>query len=235
MNYFLAAGVMNMLKVKKLLFALSIGALMSIAASGQSKASAFDGNWVLDRERSNASRELPIQLRDYKMQVAEDQDRLMVRSEVVGPVEVRASGGQSGMSSIVSKSSSRTSSVPTNGVSATEAGTSMSSNSTVSYGGTMALYFTAPETTFDMTGKEIKIEPASGEQGQTKIKMKMGKDGKSAEMTTIRRMKGPRGEMEIYTRDSWKLLEDGKSLKMHRTVESPIWRDEINLILTRVQ
>jgi hypothetical protein len=41
--------------------------------------------------------------------------------------------------------------------------------------------------------------------------------------------------MEIYTRDSWKLLEDGKSLKMHRTVESPIWRDEINLILTRVQ
>jgi hypothetical protein len=47
-------------------------------------------------------------------------------------------------------------------------------------------------------------------------------------------MKTPNGEMEITTREVWKLAEDGKSLKLQRTVETPNARDEIIMILAKV-
>src|SRR5437762_11113780 len=101
--------------------------------TAQSKVAQFTGLWVLDKEKTNTTKDFPERLKDFKMLVGEDRDRLMVKSQVDGPVEVRL------------KSPGTFRGVVT------------------SYGGTMALFFTPPEITYDLSGKEIKIEPGPGD------------------------------------------------------------------------
>ena len=47
-------------------------------------------------------------------------------------------------------------------------------------------------------------------------------------------MKTPNGEIEIITREVWKISEDGRSLKLQRTVETPTARDELVMVLDKV-
>jgi len=201
-------------------------------------AAAFSGFWAFDDAKTSKSKDFPEKLKDFKMLVSSDQERLMVKAQVVPFIEPRAVGGQSSQVGISSSTASRTSvaSPNGNGVSASSADGGLA-NASVNYGGTLALYFTAPEITYDLTGKEIKIEPNAGDKvnGTTRIKAKMGKDGKSVELTAIRRLKGPRGETEVTTRETWKLGDDGSTMKFHRTVESPTYRDEISMILDKKQ
>ena len=208
---------------------------MAATAVAQSNTTRFTGLWVLDREKTNTVKGFPEQLKDYKMLVNADQDRLMVKSVIVGSVEVRAI--RSGTGGSISTSGSRTTAPSPNGVMATS-GASVGSDLTAgkaNYGGTMALYFTPGEITYDMSGKELKIEPAKNDKvnGLTRIKAKPGKDGRTMEFTIIRQMKGSAGEIETITRESWRLSEDAQSLKFYRTVETPTVRDEIIMTMKK--
>jgi hypothetical protein len=42
-----------------------------------------------------------------------------------------------------------------------------------------------------------------------------------------------KGDMEITTREVWKLSKDGKSLRLERTVETPAARDQIVMVLAK--
>lgn len=208
------------------------------SAGAQSKASAFTGFWVWDKAKTNTSKDFPERLKDYKMLVSEDKDNLMVKSQVDGPVEVRVKGDVSNGSGGIT-SGSRSTATNQNGTMATSTAASNGPDSSgltkTNYGGTMALYFTPPETTYDLTGKEIKIEPNPGDKvnGTTRIKAKSGKDGKSMEFTIFRIMRTPRGEVEIVTREYWTIADDGQSMKFRKSVESPTYRDEITLVLAK--
>jgi hypothetical protein len=159
----------------------------------------------------------------------------MVKSQVVGTVELRTKERGNALAGGLSTQGSRTTVPSQNGVMATTGATASASPLQASYGGTLAVYFTAPEITYDLTGKEVRVEPAPGDRvnGSTRIRAKVGKDGKSLELTVIRKMKGAQGEAEITTRERWKLSDDGKTLQLHRTVQTPAARDDIDMTLAK--
>ena len=196
----------------------------------QSPVAAFTGGWVLDMEKTTG-KNLPAQLKNYKMLVGESENLLNVKSQALGPLEIIAARGSSGTPNIVANP--RTSSASPTGVSATTLGSTEAGKA--NYGGTLALYFTPNEATYNLNGEEVKVELKQGEKviGIARIKAKLEKNGKTLQFSTIRRMKTPNGEMEIFIREWWKISDDGKSLKMQRTVETPTARDEITMFLMR--
>jgi hypothetical protein len=222
--------------MKKLCFSLVFALVFLSAASGikaQSQISAFTGTWVLDREKT-PSKNLPLKLKDYKMLVGESENLLHVKSQVEGPVDIVVARDRGASSSeIVSSSDNRTTRPGANGVSASSSVAVAAEKN--DYGGTLALYFTANEATYNLSGEEQKVEIKQGEKvnGIARIRAKLDKNGKSLQFTTIRRMRTAKGEMEITNREWWKISEDGKSLRLQRTVDTPTARDEITMVLAK--
>lgn len=227
--------------MSRLVFWLTLALISVFPVDGiraQSKVSGFTGSWILDKEQKR-DKNVPRKLKDYKMLVGEVVDGesgnlLNVRSQVEGPVEIEVERNQAAsMPSIVANP--RTSSASPTGVSATSTGAVTVEKRT--YGGTLALFFTPNEVSYNLDGKEVKVDIKQGGKvnGVARIKAKLDKSGKSLQFTTIRRTKTPEGEVEITTREWWKLSNDGNSLKLERTVEMPTARDEITLSLTKVQ
>jgi hypothetical protein len=214
--------------MKKVFFTMVCAFVLLSAAIGikaQSEPTPFAGNWMLDREKTPMSKDFPEKLRNFKMMVGGSAATVAVKSQVEGDVELRAAG-RGAITPVTESASQARGGAPA--VSGTE---SSASNGKVNYGGTMALFFTVKDATYDLSGKEVKTENS---QGLTTVKAKPDKNGKGLQITTFRRMKMPKGEMEIYVRESWKLSEDGKTLKLQRTVETPTARDEILMFLSKV-
>ncbi|HEX8423528.1 MAG TPA: hypothetical protein VF634_08955 [Pyrinomonadaceae bacterium] len=218
--------------MKKLRFSLIFATLfltLAVGVQAQTSASAFTGPWVLDRQKTSA-KDFPQKLQNYKMLVAESENMLKVQSQVEGRVEVETSRD---------RARDVGPNVTPNSVGAplgqAAGGGGGPATSKTSYSGTLALTFTPGQFVYDLSGKEIKVEIMRGEKvnGYARIKAKLDKSGKSLQLSTIRREKMAYGEMETNIWESWKLSEDGKSLKFTRTVETPTVRDELTMFLTR--
>lgn len=211
--------------MKKISFSFLFAFIILLAATSvkaQSQPSVFAGEWMLDREKTNTAKDFPEKLRNFRMLVSGTESGINVKSQIDGKVDVQVAGVNT--RTAVTESASRVSGGQVSGVSS-------SSNQKVNYGGTMALFFTANDASYKLDGEEARIETP---QGLVRIKAKPDKSGKSLQFTIIRRMKTQNGEMEVITRESWKLSEDGKSLKLYRTVETPNVRDEITMFLSKV-
>lgn len=196
-----------------------------IGIKAQSQTSAFAGNWMLDKEKTNTSKDFPQKLKNYKMAISGTESNINVKSQVDGYVPIEAEGR--GAVTPVTQSASRMGNPqPTGEVKSATSGTEK-----INYCGTMALFFTTNDAVYNLNGEEVKIETP---QGLVKVKAKPDKSGKSLQFTTIRRIKTPNGEMEVTTREVWKLSEDGKSIKLLRTFETTTVRDEITMIFAKV-
>ncbi|HEY8563580.1 MAG TPA: hypothetical protein VIL74_24590 [Pyrinomonadaceae bacterium] len=206
-----------------LLFPLFILGI-AVAANAQSAVSTFAGNWQLDKEKTYTAKDFPQKLKNYKMSVSGVEDAFNVKSQIDGTVEIETAG--TGDITPVTQSASRVNNSQMQTPTTSTVGTGK-----INYGGTMAAFFTVNNATYNLNGEEVKIET---KQGLVRVKAKADKSGKSLQFTTIRRMKTQNGEMEITTRETWKLAEDGKSLRLQRTVETPSARDEIVMILSKV-
>ena len=213
--------------MKSLSFSVFLTLVFLSAITGtkaQSQPSPFAGNWMLDREKTSTnSKDFPERLKNYKMAVSGDGATINVKSQVEGNVEVRAAGR--GSVTPVTESASRI------GQPVVTGSDNSLSTGKINYGGTMALYFTVNDATYNLNGEEVKIET---NQGLVRVKAKPDKSGKSLQFTIIRRMRTPSGEMEVTTREVWKLSEDGNSLKLERTVETPSARDYITMVMAKV-
>lgn len=196
----------------------------------QPGASAFIGLWVLDKEKNN-SKDFPQKLKDFQMLVAESESLLNVKSQY-NRVEVEVSRDRA--NNVGPNVSLGTVAGSTAGQSG-GSGTSSAGQAKIGYGGTLALAMTPNAVTYKLDGKEEKVEIKKEDKviGYARIKAKLDKNGKTLQLTTIRRQKTPYGEMETTTWESWKLSGDGKSLKFQRTVETPTQRDELTMMLSR--
>ena len=222
--------------MKKLCFGVAFALTVFSAAAqakAQSKASAFTGAWVLDRAKTG-TKDVPIQMTGYKMLVGESEDLLNVKSKVEGKVEVLVSRDRPSSNTGVGDNTAGRGATPSaSGVSG------VSSRSIAAekpnYGGSLALFYTPNDVTYNLSGEEAKVEIKQGEKvtGIARIKAKVDKNGKSIQFSTVRRMQSQYGEVEVITRESWKLSDDGKSLKLQRTIDAPNARDQITLTLVR--
>lgn len=201
--------------------------LTVVATQAQTQLSSFTGTWILDKNKTNTSKDFPIKLKNYGMVVSGTENSLNVKSMVEGNVQIEAAGR--GSTTPVTESASRLGTPQVTGAN----NSSGLGNTRINYGGTMAIFFTVNDATYNLNGEEVKVET---KQGLVRVKAKPDKSGKSLQFTTIRRMKTPNsGEMEITTREVWKLSEDGKSLKLQRIIETPNARDEIIMMLARLE
>jgi len=218
-----------------LLFAIiSLSALVRTEAQSPPSAAAFNGTWTLDMEKTNTSKDFPRKLKGYRITVDENERILRVKSEVDGRVEIEISRDQAASNSdIVSNTGGRTSAPSPTGVSSSSLGTAATQK--LNYGGTMAIFFTPNEATYNLSGEEVKVDIKQGEKvtGVARIKTKLDKSGNQIQFTNVRRMNTLKGDIEITTREVWRLSKDGKSLRFERTVETPTARDEIVLVLTK--
>ena len=196
-----------------------------IGIKAQDQTSAFAGDWVLDRGKTNTQKDFPEKLKNYKMTVSGTASSLKVKNQIEGNVEIKAAG--QGARTPVTESASMLGTRQT----ATDTSSANTGTGKINYGGTMAIFFTPNEAVYNVNGEEVKIETP---QGLVRVRAKPDKSGKSMQFTIIRRMKTQTGEMEVIAREVWKLSEDGKSLKLLRTVETPGARDEITMILNKV-
>lgn len=213
---------------------ISLAAVVEIEAqSPPASAAPFAGTWVLDRVNTNTSKDFPRKLKNYKITVADNEMMLNVKSEIEGQVEIEISRDRApDNSDIIASTASRTS-AGSRGVSGNTLGTAKAEP--ISYGGTMALFFTPNDVTYNLNGEEAKLEIRQGDKvnGTARIKAKLDKRGNQIQFTTIRRMNTMKGDIEITVREVWKLSKDGKSLRLERTVETPSARDEIVMVLAR--
>ena len=227
---------MNTTRLSLLLCLIALSTIVEIKAqTPPASAAQFKGTWVLDKQNTNTTKDFPRKLRNYKITVAENEMMLNVKSEVDGQVEIEISRDRAADNSdIISNTSSR-SSVPstTGGVSGNTLGTAKAEQ--INYGGTMALFFTPNDVTYNLNGEEAKLDIKQGDKvsGTARIKAKLDKRGNQIQFTTIRRMNTMKGDIEITVREVWKLSKDGKSLRLERTVETPSARDEIVMVLAR--
>ena len=227
--------IMKMGLVSLLFLLISLSALIETEAQSPPSAAPFTGTWILDREKTNTSKDFPRKLKNYKIIVAESDNILNVKSEIDGQVEIETSKDRSADNSdIVSNPSSRSSAGRSTGsVSGTSLGTSEAQK--INYGGTMALFFTPNAATYNLNDKEVKLDITQGDKvsGVARIRAKLDKSGSQIQFTTIRRMNTMKGDIEITTREVWKLSKDGKSMRFERTVETPTARDEIVMVLAK--
>ena len=220
--------------MKKLCHSVMFAVVFLAFAAGveaQTSASAFAGAWVLDKEKTSP-KDLPKKLQTFQMLVAESENLLNVKSQY-NRVEVEVSRDRS--NSVGPNVSLGTVAGSTVGQSSGGSGTTSAGQPKASYGGTLALAMTPNAVTYNLDGKEEKVEIKKDDKviGVARIKAKLDKNGKTLQLTTIRRQKTPYGEMETSTWESWKLSGDGKSLKFQRTVETPTQRDELTMMLMR--
>ena len=230
--------MMKLAGVSLVLCVISLATTGAIQAQSPSaSAAAFAGTWVLDKQNTYTSKDFPRKLKNYKVTVADNEMALNVKSEIDGNVEIEISRDRSADNSdIVSNNASRSSAPPpAGGVSGNTLGSAKAQ--TINYGGTMALFFTPNNVTYNLNGEEAKLDIKQGDKvtGVARIKAKLDKSGKQIQFTTIRRMNTMKGDIEITIRETWKLSKDGKTLKLERTVETPSARDLIVMVLARAE
>jgi hypothetical protein len=210
----------------QMFFALIVLAVFIIVGKAQTPATEaetipqhFNGIWVLDTTKTKMQN-MPVTLKGFNMIVAQNSDKINVKSKIDGKVDVERFGAKREVSS----------SNPSG-----FAGDREPVAAKINYGGTLALYYTPSEAVYNLDGKEVKMELKSGEKnlGSVKIRAKSEKEGKLIRITQIRREKTMQGEVEIFVRERWELSSDGKTLKFHRQVEMPTALDDVEMVFIR--
>ena len=88
--------------------------------------------------------------------------------------------------------------------------------------------------TYSLDGKETKMEtPGIPNAGET-LKAKVEKDGK-LKLSNSRTVNGQQGEMTLTTKETWELMDGGKTLKITRDRESPRGKETSEMYFTKKQ
>jgi hypothetical protein len=76
------------------------------------------------------------------------------------------------------------------------------------------------KATYSLDGKETTGEVGGRFGGTATYKAKVEKDGKVS-LSSERKVSGPMGEFTLKTTETWELTDDGKTLKISRTNDTP--------------
>ena len=85
--------------------------------------------------------------------------------------------------------------------------------------------------TYDLSGKETKAA-AGGFGGEVGLKAKVEKDG-GLKLSQNRSFEGPMGSMNIKTVETWSLSDDGKTLTVSSTTETPRGTRNQKMVFTK--
>ncbi|MFN0088290.1 MAG: hypothetical protein ACKVX9_23065 [Blastocatellia bacterium] len=84
--------------------------------------------------------------------------------------------------------------------------------------------------TVKLDGSETTAE---NPRGKSTMKAKWMNSGKTLEINTVRNMTTPNGDFSITTVEHWELSDDGKTLKVHQSTETPQGARESKMVFTK--
>jgi hypothetical protein len=90
-----------------------------------------------------------------------------------------------------------------------------------------------PSATYKLDGTETTVETGGQRPGTASLKGKASDGGKKLELVTTRTFTTQNGEMTLTTKETWELADGGKTLKVHRTSESPRGTMESTLVFAK--
>ncbi len=193
------------------LFCLMLGASAVFAQdkmAGQMKTTNYAGVWDLDTAKSKMSERMKVE--SISMNVTQSGSNLNVETTIKrgAPTEQKSPDGNGG--AMMGGGMGR---------GGMGRGAMMDGTQTVSY---------------SLDGKETKMETPGIPGAAATLKAKMEKDGK-LKLSTSRTFNGPQGEMTMTTKETWELMDGGKTLKVTRDRETPNGPQTSEMYFTKKQ
>ncbi len=87
--------------------------------------------------------------------------------------------------------------------------------------------------TYNLDGSETSMEMTGRMPGKAALKAKWQDDGKILELSSVLKTNVQGNDVTITTTEHWELADGGKTLKVHRTSESPRGKQETKLTFVK--
>ncbi len=192
------------------LFCLMLAASVVFAQdkmADKMKSTNFAGTWELDKAKSKLPGNMPIE--SMSLNVAQTDKELKVETTTKrgAPTEAKREGS----------------------------GAAMMGGGMGRGGGLGRAQMDGAQTvSYSLDGKETKLETPGIPGADATLKAKMEKDGK-LKLSTSRTFNGPQGEMTMTTKETWELMDGGKTLKVTRDRESQRGTETSEMYFTKKQ
>lgn len=216
-------------------FTLCSTLLLAISAVAVAQTNTdFSGTWVLDMKRTS---DIPSELKSYKLTVKQEENRIIFESKVDGHFGPPASHDQSKSSQSVPLSSAPAAISSNNSVggialgSVDSSGSVSSSRTVIARGRALATVIRRMNCTLD--GKEMVREVSGISPGKIRRRALWKNSEKMLELNVQRDFESQGSQITSSVRELWELAEDGKVLKIKRTVNLLAGWDETTLIFNR--
>lgn len=223
--------------MKKVLVSTVVFGILIIGASGMGIAqsrSNFSGTWVLDMKKTN---DLPPELKSYTLTVKHDEQQISFESRVEGDLNAghkadqpAASQAPPNISPTAQANSSGASGVP-NPIVSDHSASGVNSRNVVARGRAVSMVIRRLTCTLD--GKETVREIGGASPGQIRRKAQWRRGDKSLEINIARDFDVQGNKVTSTVKEQWELSDDGKVLKIKRTVNLLAGWDEATLVFNK--
>jgi hypothetical protein len=195
-----------------------------VVADAQSRPD-FSGTWALDLKRAT---EKPPDLKSYVLIVKQDGQQISVESKVEGdPNPVRSEHADSHAHAVANAAGA-----PGGAASLSDNVPGNTSSRVVQAPG-RALAMVVRRMNCTMDGKEVSRDVTGLSPGKMRRKAIWRKDEKTLEINLARDFDSQKGTITSTVKELWTLSDDGKSLRIKRTVNLLAGWDETTLVFTR--
>jgi hypothetical protein len=229
-------------------FLLAVLAVMALAvwmtfgqAKETSKPTNFSGNWVLN---FGQTKNLPDGLQGYELVAKQDEKQLKVETTLQGdlqrtpstpnPVYPGGSGRRAGMGDGlglpggigIGMGIPVALGIPRGGGGRSRSGGSSQGN--------IAAYKLYPQNVaYNLDGSEGTAQLRDVEQTNVTSKAERAKDGELLKLSLVGNGDSGNKGNKVQITEQWKLADDGKSLKVDRTVKSPVGSGAVHLVFLK--
>jgi hypothetical protein len=91
----------------------------------------------------------------------------------------------------------------------------------------------AQKMSYNMDGSESTVDVAGRMPGKATVKAKWSADGNSLDLSSVRQLNIQGNDVTITTQEHWELADGGKTLKVHRKIDSPRGAQEMTLVYAK--
>ena len=233
--------------MKKILLVLLTLAFCStiVQAKEPLKPTNFSGNWVLN---FGQTKNPPAGLQQYSMVVNQDEQQLKVDTSLEGDLQATPntpnSGGYPGGSSGGSGRRGGMGGgmggigigIPGVGMGMPRGGGGRPRTEGPSSQGSVAAYKLYPQSAvYKLDGSESTAQLGDPEQTNATSKAEREKSGEVLKLSLVGNGDSGQGGRKIQVKEQWKLSEDGKSLKVDRSIKSPEGSATVHLVFLKTE
>ena len=228
--------------MKKILLVFLAFAFCStmVQAKKPSKVTNFSGNWILNLDQTKNP---PAGLQGYSMVVSQDEQQLKVAAKLEGNLQATPNAPNSGAGgSSGGGYPGRRGGIGGIGMGIPGVGMGMPRGGGgggrpraqgPSRGDVAAYKLYPPSAAYKLDGSESTAQLGDPEQTNATSKAEREKNGDVLKLSLVGNEDSGQGGGKIQIKEQWKLSEDGKTLKVDRTIKSPEGSGTVHLVFLK--